>query len=555
MSPVRLPPAQPVSRTLPARPEHPTSTALRTTRAALGDAWAVAAVRRGLLGVVLLTLGSMTPGDLPVANPVRQLPPVAFLQTPVGTALGTVLVMLGVGLLLDAWFAVRPARRPGLSLPAVIAIWCTPLLLVPPVFSADAYAYAAEGWLIHNGLNPYEVGVGALPGPFADQTVMVWRWTPAPYGPLDLQLNHLVVDLFGHHPYWAVVGMRVPVLVAVAVMVHLLPRIAGRIGVDPRLALWLGLVNPLVLVHLVGGAHNDALMMALVVAALWLALQGRLLVAVSLVAAAAAIKVPAIFAVLAVAVLADPVLTRSSSLSLARLRPDTALVDVRQRTLRVVRRGVLASLLVVAVFLVINLATGLGFGWIAGMNVPGMVATMSPSTIIGEGFSQFFYALGLYDLSWTSVRVVRTALMAACVVLIGWLALTVAHRRPITSLAWSLLAVAFCGPALHGWYLSWSGVLLGLTSPSRRMLRGAVWLSAGLLGYIAMNLAWKNEATLIGVVALGLIAWRVWLFDRTSSHELGGILGEPAGWRLLVPRLTVLRALLPGPARPTSLSR
>lgn len=555
MPPVRLPPAPPVSRTAPARAEHATVTALRTTRAALLDAWHVAAVRRGLLGVVLVTLSSLTPGYLPDASPMLRVPGVAFLHTPVGTALGTALLMLGVGLLLDAWFATRPARQPGLSYPAVIAIWSVPFLLVPPVFSADAYAYAAEGWLIHNGLNPYEVGVGALPGPFADQTVMVWRWTPAPYGPLDLQLNHLVVDVFAHHPYWSVVGMRVPVLVAVAVMLHLLPRIAQRLGVDPRLGVWLGLVNPLVLVHLVGGAHNDALMMALVVAALWLALQGRLVVAVSLVAAAAAIKLPAIFAVLAVAVLADPVLSRSSSLSLARLRPATALVDVRERTLRVVRRGLVASLLVVAVFVLINLATGLGFGWIAGMNVPGMVATMSPSTMLGELFSQFFYALGLYDLSWTSVRVVRTAFMVACVGLIGWLALTVAHRRPITSLAWSLLAVAFCGPALHGWYLAWSGVLLGLTRPSRRMLRAAVWVSAGLLGYIAMNLAWKNEATVIGAVALGLIAWRVWLFDKTSSHELGGVPGEPAGWRLLVPRYAVLRALLLGPARPTSLSR
>ncbi|MVA75552.1 hypothetical protein GC722_05850 [Auraticoccus sp. F435] len=537
MPPVRLP-ATPVPRRVGAAAARPWLTALLDVRDALAGAWAVAAVRRGLLGTALITVGSLTPGYLPAANPVHAVPGVSFLQTSLGTALGTALLMVGVGLLLDAWFATRPSRHPGLSYPAVVALWSVPFLLAPPVFSADAYAYAAEGWLIHNGLNPYEVGVGSLPGAFADQTVMVWRWTPAPYGPLDLQLNHLVVDLFGHHPYWAVVGMRVPVLLSVAVMLHLLPRIAARIGVEPRLVLWLGLVNPLVLVHFVGGIHNDALMMALVVVALWLALQGRLLLPVVLVAASAAIKLPGIFAVLAVAVLSDPVLSRSSSLSLARLRPELALTDQRARILRTVRRGLVASVVVVAVFLLINLATGLGFGWIAGMNVPGMVTTMSPSTMLGEVFSQFFYSLGLYDLSWTSVRVVRTLFMVTCVALIGWLAVTLAHRRPITSLAWSLLAVALCGPALHGWYLSWSGVLLGLTRPSRRMLRGAVWVSAGLLGYIAMNVAWKNEATLIGVVALGLIAWRVWIFDRTSLAELGGT--EP-GWHLLVPRLRAPR--------------
>lgn len=536
MSSVRLPQAPrapradrtpgPVRASTPRVASEPASgarAALRTAGDALSEAWAVRAVRRGFLGVVLITIGSATPAYLPEANPFRQVLGVTFLHTPVGTALGTALLMLGVGLLLDAWFATRPSRRPDLSYPAVIALWSLPFLLVPPIFSADAYAYAAEGWLIHHGLNPYEVGVGALPGPLAEQTVQVWRWTPAPYGPLDLQLNHLVVDLFRGHPYWAVVGMRLPVLVALGAMLHLVPRIAGRLGVDGRLAVWLGLVNPLIFVHVVGGAHNDALMMALVVGALWLALQGRLLIPVVLVAAAAAIKLPAILAILAVAVLADPVLSRGSSLSLARLRPGTVLLDQRARIVRTIRRGLVASGLVILVFGAINLATGLGFGWIAGMNVPGMVKTMSPSTMVGEVFSQMFYGLGLYDFSWTSIRVVRTLFMVACVALIGYLALTLAHRRPVTSLAWSLLAVALCGPALHGWYLTWSGVLIGLTRPSRRMLRVGVWVSAGLLAYIAMNLAWKNGATAIGVVGLGLIGWRVWIFDRFGLHELGGV--------------------------------
>ncbi|RCK69696.1 hypothetical protein DT076_09620 [Desertihabitans brevis] len=526
-----LPPASPATQPTPSRPR-PARTALAGVRPALAGAWAVAAVRRGLLGVVLITVGSLTPGYLPEANPVHAVPGVSLLQTGLGATLGTAVLLLGVGLLIDAWVALRPSRAVGLSLPAVLAIWSVPFLLAPPVFSADAYAYAAEGWLMHHGLNPYDVGVGSLPGPFADQTVMVWRWTPAPYGPLDLVLNHAVVDLFGGHAYWAVVGMRLPVVVAVAIMAVLLPRLADRTGVDRQLVLWLALVNPLTFVHLVGGAHNDALMMALVVIGLWLALQGRLLLAVLAVAAAAAIKVPAILAVLAVAVLADPVLTRANALSLERYRPGRGLVDTRARVLRTIRRGVVASVLVIAAFLLINLATGLGFGWIPGMNVPGMVKTMSPSTMLGELFSQLFYALGLYDLSWTSVRVVRTLFMVGAVVLIGWLALTVAHRRPLTSLAWSFLAVALCGPVLHGWYLSWGGVLLGLSRPSRVMVRAAVWVSSGLLVYIAVNLAWKNDATVLGAVAAGLIAWRLWELDRTFAAEFPG---EP-GWRLLVPR-------------------
>ncbi|HBX81718.1 MAG TPA: hypothetical protein DEH05_11520, partial [Propionibacteriaceae bacterium] len=68
-------------------------------------------------------------------------------------------------------------------------MWSLPLLAAPPIFSHDAYSYAAQGWLMYNGLNPYEVGPGTLPGAFADQVAWVWRQTPSPYGPLSLEIS------------------------------------------------------------------------------------------------------------------------------------------------------------------------------------------------------------------------------------------------------------------------------------------------------------------------------------------------------------------------------
>lgn len=182
-----------------------------------------------------------------------------------------------------------------------------------------------------------------------------------------------------------------------------------------------------------------------------------------------------------------------------------------------IKRALVAGPLFAASFLAINAATGLGFGWISGMNVPGMVRTMSPSTMIGDTIGLFFTELGMYDMAFGSLRIVRTLFMLGCVALILWMSLRIAHRRPIVALSWSLLAVAFCGPVLHGWYIFWGGSLLGLTRPSVRVQRVAIWLSSGLLAYIAMNAAWKNGITLIGAAALGLIAWRVWLHDRDEK--------------------------------------
>src|SRR5690606_11351967 len=45
-----------------------------------------------------------------------------------------------------------------------------------------------------------------------------------------------------------------------------LPRLSVRCGVAPVAAPWLGAANPLVLFHLVGGVHNDALMIGLMLA-------------------------------------------------------------------------------------------------------------------------------------------------------------------------------------------------------------------------------------------------------------------------------------------------
>ena len=78
---------------------------------------------------------------------------------------------------------------------------------------------AAQGWLLHNGLNPYETPVSVLPGAFADQVAWVWRYTPAPYGPLSLQISHLMVVLGGLNPYYSTLLMRIPALIGVVLIV------------------------------------------------------------------------------------------------------------------------------------------------------------------------------------------------------------------------------------------------------------------------------------------------------------------------------------------------
>src|SRR5262249_41675136 len=69
--------------------------------------------------------------------------------------------------------------------------------------------------------------------------------------------------------------------------------IAKHYDVSPSLALAIGVANPIVVLHLVGGGHNDALLMGLLTAGFALALRGRWRWGVGLVGMAAAVKLPA----------------------------------------------------------------------------------------------------------------------------------------------------------------------------------------------------------------------------------------------------------------------
>ena len=77
----------------------------------------------------------------------------------------------------------------------------------------------------------------------------------------------------GTHAFFGALLFRLIALTGVALMVVYLPRLAHAHGIDPPKAVWLALLNPLVLMHFVAGAHNDALMVGLMVAGLTLAVE------------------------------------------------------------------------------------------------------------------------------------------------------------------------------------------------------------------------------------------------------------------------------------------
>jgi alpha-1,6-mannosyltransferase len=165
--------------------------------------------------------------------------------------------------------------------------------LAPPLLSQDVFSYISYARLdTEHGLNPYvDVPADAPADPaFAH---VGWRDAVSAYGPLftvgTLPLGWLGVPV----ALWVLKALAAASVFGLAA---LCARLAPARGIDPRSAAAFVALNPLVLVHVVGGAHNDALMMLLVMlgAAGVLALaEGS---AGAALAAGVAIKVSAAFA-------------------------------------------------------------------------------------------------------------------------------------------------------------------------------------------------------------------------------------------------------------------
>lgn len=456
-------------------------------------------VRLGLLGTVLLVLGSMSPAYLPQASPFWPTMRALGLDNEFARVVATAMTIGAVGLLIWSWYKLRPAVYADVKPWAILCWWALPLLLAPPIFSHDAYSYAAQGWLVHNHLNPYEVSPSVQPGPFADQVAWLWRYTPAPYGPLALTIAHWLDMLAGFNPYYSAVAQRIPALVGVALLVYYLPRIALQLGLDPRQTAWFSAINPLLVIDLIGGAHNDALMLGLVALSIWLAYRGWHWPAVVVVGVGMAVKQPALLAAVPVAVV-------GSRWESWRWR-DLAQFLPRALTTLVGALGVFAA---------ISWATGLGFGWLNAVSVPGMIITLAPFSLIGWVSQQAFLFFGMDAAAAAVIPLLQSVSLGLAIVLMAWAGLKYGRGEPVTFLAWAYLAFAVFGPALHTWYLLWGALFLPLAKVSERVLRTAAAVTSVLLVYGASNLAWRNNAVALAVAAVA--AAGVWIILRSRAR-------------------------------------
>ncbi|MEU8285711.1 polyprenol phosphomannose-dependent alpha 1,6 mannosyltransferase MptB [Micromonospora sp. NPDC048905] len=409
----------------------------------------------GLVGAVLLAVAAYLGGALPTA-PLGATP-ASIWRAPDGPATLTCW-LAGTVLLVGAWWSVRGGAPSTRWAYVTAGLWALPLLVAPPLGSRDVYSYACQGWTYAQGVDPYAVPVAAAGCPWLDAVAPIWRDTPAPYGPVFVLLAALAVGLGGGLT-GTIVALRVIAVAGLLLGALCLPGLARAAGVPVRRAAWLALAGPLVGVHLVAGAHNDAVMLGLLLSGLLLAVRrpGRpssLLVAGVLLGLAVTVKASA-----------------------AVVLPFAALAAVRGRpTVRSLARdggwlagGSLAALLVSSA------VSGLGFGWVGGLTHSGdSEQWTSPPTAVGLVVDYAGALAGRDPQAVPVVRAVALLLLAVVLALLWWRAwrdlrasADPALARPRITLhgaGLALVATVVLSPVFHPWYATWPLVLLALTA-------------------------------------------------------------------------------------------
>jgi Glycosyltransferase family 87 len=197
----------------------------------------------------------------------------------------------GLWVALLAYVAVLACSRAigaRLALGSIVALHVL-FLLAPPLLSQDVFSYISYARLdVVHGLGPYTHSPNDVPG----DAVYVFAGSKdasSVYGPLFTITTLPLAKLGVPAAFWT---LKTVAALASLGVVGLAWACARRLGRDPVFAALAVGLNPLVLVHVVAGAHNDALLVLLMLGAVALVLvPSREPAAGALETAATAVKV------------------------------------------------------------------------------------------------------------------------------------------------------------------------------------------------------------------------------------------------------------------------
>lgn len=261
------------------------------TRASSATQWAPALAAACALLLLAATAEIVLDGAVGHSSLIPKSPEIAGWLSGIGERLGFRIFLIAV-LAFSAGYAGLIAAARGISKRWAIAliaalhaiVFVGPILLSTDVFSYIAYARMG----VEHGLNPYTHGpIAIVHDPVYHYVGPDWKKVATAYGPLYTLISYPFGLLGVNGAIW---GMKLLAMLSSAATLALTWRCARVRGIDPVKAVLIVGANPLYVIYALGGAHNDLLMMALMMVAVALTFAGRDGPAAATVVAGALVK-------------------------------------------------------------------------------------------------------------------------------------------------------------------------------------------------------------------------------------------------------------------------
>lgn len=471
----------------------------------------------GTVGALLITFGGFGAGGVRKRDPLLEAAHLSWLRFGHGYVLSMICVWIGVILMITAWVRLGRATLGGgvrlNELRVIVGVWIAPLLVAVPMFSRDAYSYLAQGALLRDGFDPYRVGPVANPGVLLDNVSTVWTTTTAPYGPIFLVMVRAITTLTGDNVVAGTIVLRLVMLPGLALMMWAVPYLTKHLGGKPVVALWLAVLNPLVLIHLIGGVHNEMLMVGLMCAGIALVLERRHVAGIVVVAIGVAIK--------ATAGVALPFLVwiwmlheRERRAQLAATEPtlgdsrDIADGELPHPAWMFARIAGLGLAVFATVFLAASALAGVGIGWLTALSGSKKIINwLSLPTILAH-IVTWFTPLGL-DSTLMVTRVLCAVALVALLVWTWW-RFKLTERDALLGILIAFVGIVILSPAALPWYYSWPLALAAGFALSTRPLMALVGVCTWLMlvfqpdGSIGLYNFWHVAAATFAAVVAAL---------------------------------------------------
>ena len=487
----------------------------------------------GTVGAMLIGVGGLGAGALPVVdNPYGAFPLGELMARMLQTS--SSIVLIGVGLVVLAWVLIgRYVGETSVTsheLKITFAAWSLPILFTAPLFTQDIYSYLAQGHIVASGMDPYSAGPVELLGTehhLARSVPFIWAESPSPYGPVALAISAAISLITDNSVILGVLAHRIVSLLGLVAAGWAVSRLASRCGVRTPTALWLGILNPLTLLHLIGGIHNEAILVGLLLVGMEVGLRGvdKLQSRLSYPGVALVVASAALISCAGMVKVTGFLGLGFIGMALARVMHQRG----RHPALSIGAAALFMLFALVATVAIVTVLTGIGLGWITGQGGAATIRSwMSITTDIGVISGAIGMVLGLGDHTEAILVITRLAgVLVAAVFIVRMLFATFRGTiHPVGGLGVGTFVLVILFPVVHPWYMLWA-ILPLATWANRPFFRIAVVIYSAAMSFFVLPrglalpastvLTIYSLAALFGLTII-LIGWLIVRRRRAVSY-------------------------------------